>query len=103
MQKLCKGPEKLEKSGKVFKSQTDTEVITVLLTERLKKSEPLKARRAQCFPITSPKFETFSPAINLNCLFKILGEDIERKKELQEILHRIMTQIINHYYYSHRI
>ena len=35
--------KELEKSGKVFKSQTDTEVITVLLTERLKKSEPLKA------------------------------------------------------------
>ena len=33
----------LEKSGKTFKSQTDTEVITVLLTEKLKKSEPLKA------------------------------------------------------------
>ncbi len=33
----------LEKSGKVFKSQTDTEVITVLLTEKLKKLEPLKA------------------------------------------------------------
>ena len=33
----------LEKSGKFFKSQTDTEVITVLLTEKLKKLEPLKA------------------------------------------------------------
>tara|TARA_Y100001970_G_scaffold205487_1_gene250226 strand:- start:11678 stop:13495 length:1818 start_codon:yes stop_codon:yes gene_type:complete len=33
----------LEKSGKVFKSQTDTEVITVLLTEKLKKLEPLQA------------------------------------------------------------
>ena len=33
----------LEKSGKVFKSQTDTEVITVLLTEKLKKLEPLNA------------------------------------------------------------
>ncbi len=33
----------LEKLGKVFKSQTDTEVITVLLTEKLKKLEPLKA------------------------------------------------------------
>ena len=33
----------LEKSGKIFKSQTDTEVITILLTEKLKKSEPLKA------------------------------------------------------------
>ena len=33
----------LEKSGKVFKSQTDTEVITILLTERLKKLEPLNA------------------------------------------------------------
>ena len=35
--------KKLEKSGKVFKSQTDTEVITVLLTEKLKKLEPLNA------------------------------------------------------------
>ena len=35
--------KELEKSGKTFKSQTDTEVITVLLTEKLKKSEPLKA------------------------------------------------------------
>ena len=35
--------KKLEKSGKVFKSQTDTEVITVLLTEKLKTLEPLKA------------------------------------------------------------
>tara|TARA_B100000700_G_scaffold304491_1_gene377202 strand:+ start:39 stop:1856 length:1818 start_codon:yes stop_codon:yes gene_type:complete len=33
----------LEKTGKIFKSQTDTEVITVLLTEKLKKLEPLKA------------------------------------------------------------
>ena len=33
----------LEKSGKVFKSQTDTEVITVLLTEKIKKLDPLKA------------------------------------------------------------
>ncbi len=33
----------LEKSGKTFKSQTDTEVITVLLTEKLKKSKPLAA------------------------------------------------------------
>ncbi len=33
----------LEKSGKIFKSQTDTEVITVLLTEKLKILEPLKA------------------------------------------------------------
>ena len=35
--------KKLEKLGKSFKSQTDTEVITVLLTEKLKKLEPLKA------------------------------------------------------------
>ncbi len=35
--------KKLEKLGKVFKSQTDTEVITVLLTEKLKKLEPLDA------------------------------------------------------------
>ena len=35
--------KELEKSGKTFKSQTDTEVITVLLTEKLKKLEPLKA------------------------------------------------------------
>ena len=33
----------LEKEGKTFKSQTDTEVITVLLTEKLKKAEPLEA------------------------------------------------------------
>ena len=33
----------LEKSGKIFKSQTDTEVITVLLTEKLKKLKPLNA------------------------------------------------------------
>ena len=33
----------LEKTGKVFKSQTDTEVITVLLTEKLKTLEPLDA------------------------------------------------------------
>jgi len=33
----------LEKSGKIFKSQTDTEVITILLTEKLKKLDPLKA------------------------------------------------------------
>jgi len=33
----------LEKNGKVFKSQTDTEVITILLTEKLKKLEPLQA------------------------------------------------------------
>ena len=33
----------LEKEGKKFKSQTDTEVITVLLTEKLKNLEPLKA------------------------------------------------------------
>ena len=33
----------LEKSGKVFKSQTDTEVITVLLTEKIKKLDPLQA------------------------------------------------------------
>ena len=33
----------LEKEGKTFKSQTDTEVITVLLTEKLKNSEPLEA------------------------------------------------------------
>tara|TARA_B100000700_G_scaffold321779_1_gene421802 strand:+ start:1185 stop:3002 length:1818 start_codon:yes stop_codon:yes gene_type:complete len=33
----------LEKTGKVFKSQTDTEVITILLTEKLKKLEPLQA------------------------------------------------------------
>ena len=33
----------LEKSGKIFKSQTDTEVITVLLTEKLKKLDPLNA------------------------------------------------------------
>ena len=32
-----------EKSGTSFKSQTDTEVITVLLTEKLKKLDPLKA------------------------------------------------------------
>ena len=32
-----------EKSGTIFKSQTDTEVITVLLTEKLKKLDPLKA------------------------------------------------------------
>ena len=33
----------LEREGKKFKSQTDTEVITVLLTEKLKNLEPLKA------------------------------------------------------------
>ena len=33
----------LENSGKTFKSQTDTEVITVLLTEKLKTLEPLNA------------------------------------------------------------
>ena len=33
----------LEKNGKKFKSQTDTEVITVLLTEKLKTLEPLEA------------------------------------------------------------
>ncbi len=33
----------LEKEGKTFKSQTDTEVITVLLTENLKNTEPLEA------------------------------------------------------------
>ncbi len=33
----------LEKSGKKFKSQTDTEVITVLLTEKLEKYDPLNA------------------------------------------------------------
>ena len=33
----------LEKEGKTFKSQTDTEVITVLLTEKLKSTEPLEA------------------------------------------------------------
>ena len=35
--------KEFEKSGKTFKSQTDTEVITVLLTEKLKKLDPLKA------------------------------------------------------------
>ena len=33
----------LEKEGKTFKSQTDTEVITVLLTQKLKNAEPLEA------------------------------------------------------------
>tara|TARA_Y100001970_G_scaffold19791_1_gene22340 strand:+ start:2756 stop:4573 length:1818 start_codon:yes stop_codon:yes gene_type:complete len=33
----------LEKNGKKFKSQTDTEVITVMLTEKLKTLEPLEA------------------------------------------------------------
>ncbi len=33
----------LEKEGKTFKSQTDTEVITVLLTEKLQNAEPLEA------------------------------------------------------------
>ncbi len=33
----------LENEGKIFKSQTDTEVITVLLTEKLKNTEPLEA------------------------------------------------------------
>ena len=33
----------LEKSGKVFKSQTDTEVITILLSEKLKNQDPLNA------------------------------------------------------------
>ena len=33
----------LENEGKTFKSQTDTEVITVLLTEKLKNTEPLEA------------------------------------------------------------
>ena len=33
----------LEKSGKVFKSQTDTEVITILLTEKIKNLKPLDA------------------------------------------------------------
>ncbi len=35
--------KKFEKSGTTFKSQTDTEVITVLLTEKLEKLDPLKA------------------------------------------------------------
>ena len=35
--------KKLELSGKNFKSQTDTEVITILLTEKLKKLDPLNA------------------------------------------------------------
>lgn len=35
--------KEFEKSGTTFKSQTDTEVITVLLTEKLKKLDPLKA------------------------------------------------------------
>ena len=35
--------KELENSGKTFKSQTDTEVITVLLTEKLKKLDPLRA------------------------------------------------------------
>ena len=35
--------KKFEKYGTIFKSQTDTEVITVLLTEKLKKLDPLKA------------------------------------------------------------
>ncbi len=35
--------KKLEKNGKKFKSQTDTEVITVLLTEKLKTLKPLEA------------------------------------------------------------
>ena len=35
--------KKLESSGNIFKSQTDTEVITVILTEKLKKLNPLDA------------------------------------------------------------
>ena len=35
--------KEFEKSGTTFKSQTDTEVITVLLTEKLKRLDPLKA------------------------------------------------------------
>jgi glutamine---fructose-6-phosphate transaminase (isomerizing) len=35
--------KKLEKKGFQFKSQTDTEVITLLITENLKKSEPLES------------------------------------------------------------
>ena len=35
--------KKLELSGKTFKSQTDTEVITILLTEKLKTLDPLNA------------------------------------------------------------
>ncbi len=35
--------KEFEKSGTTFKSQTDTEVITVLLTEKLEKLDPLKA------------------------------------------------------------
>ena len=35
--------KKLEISGQIFKSQTDTEVITILLTEKLKKLDPLNA------------------------------------------------------------
>ena len=35
--------KEFEKSGTTFKSQTDTEVITILLTEKLKKLDPLKA------------------------------------------------------------
>tara|TARA_B100001175_G_C19511976_1_gene644470 strand:+ start:2867 stop:4684 length:1818 start_codon:yes stop_codon:yes gene_type:complete len=35
--------KEFEKLGITFKSQTDTEVITVLLTEKLKKLDPLKA------------------------------------------------------------
>ena len=33
----------MENEGKIFKSQTDTEVITVLLTEKLRNNEPLEA------------------------------------------------------------
>ena len=33
----------LEKNGEIFKSQTDTEVITILLTKKLKTLDPLKA------------------------------------------------------------
>ena len=35
--------KELELRGSKFKSQTDTEVITLLITEELKKNEPLEA------------------------------------------------------------
>ncbi len=37
----------------------------------------------------------FSPAINLNGLFSIVGNNLDKKRELQAILHRVMLKIID--------
>jgi len=68
-----------------------------LLIEELLKTMPLLNKDIVMRESKSAICDTrFSPNINLNRLFNVIEDNIEKKRELQSILHKVMNKIITY-------